>query len=102
MVRAGAGHDEFLLNDFHAKLMACQAGMQEAARLGMTRVCMERDATLVKTSLMVISYRLSAVIGIIMEMKHLMNSEFVPCRISVCKRDCTHNLAASGCTFPSG
>ncbi|CAD6246011.1 unnamed protein product [Miscanthus lutarioriparius] len=79
--------------------------MQVAARLGITRVCVETDATLVKVALMENSYRLSAVGGIITEMKHLMNSEFVSCKISVCKRDCNkvaQNLAAFGCTFPNG
>jgi len=79
--------------------------MQVAARLGITRVRVETDATLVKVELMENSYRLSAVGGIITEMKHLINSEFVACRISVGKLDCSmvaHNLAAFGCTFPNG
>ena len=94
-----------MFDAFHSELLGFQAGMQVAARLGITRVRVETDATLVKVELMENSYRLSAVGGIITEMKHLINSEFVSCKISVCKRDCNkvaHNLAAFGCTFPNG
>jgi hypothetical protein len=79
--------------------------MQVAAQLGITRLCVDTDATLVKVALMENSYQLSAVGGIITEMKHLINSEFVSCKISVCKCDCNkvaHNLVAFGCTFPNG
>jgi hypothetical protein len=71
----------------------------------MARVCVETNATLVKAALTEDSYRLSAAGGIITEMKHVMSLHFVSCKVSVCKRDSNkvaHNLAAFGCTLPSG
>jgi len=51
VIRAGAGKEEFLLNAFHAELLGCAAGLQEAARLGISRIDIETDASLVKGAL---------------------------------------------------
>ena len=51
VIRAGAGREEFLLNAFLAELLGCAAGLQEAARLGISRVDIETDASLVKGAL---------------------------------------------------
>ena len=106
MIRAGAGREEFLLNAFHAELLGCAAGsLQEAARMGISRLDIETDASLVKAALASNDYRLSEVGGIITEMKLLLATDFSSCNISICNRVCNgvaHSLAALGYNFPSG
>jgi hypothetical protein len=58
---------------------------------------------MVKDALEGEEYRLSSMGGIIAEIKHLMASEFVTCKVSFCPRVCnklTHELAAIGCKLP--
>jgi len=106
VIRAGAGREEFLLNAFHAEFLGCAAGsLQEAARMGISRLDIETDASLVKAALASNDYRLSEVGGIITEMKLLLATDFSSCNISICNRVCNgvaHSLAALGYNFPSG
>ena len=105
VIKAGAGGEDFLLDAFHAELLACSAGLQEAARMGISRLDIETDASLVKAALASNDYRLSEVGGIITEMKLLLATDFSSCNISICNRVCNgvaHSLAALGCNFPSG
>lgn len=83
VIKAGAGGEDFLLDAFHAELLACSAGLQEAARMGISHLCLEIDASLVKAALESDDYRLSAVGGIITEMKLLLVTDFPSCIISV-------------------
>jgi hypothetical protein len=86
-------------------LLGCAAGLQEAARLGISRIDIETDAPLVKAALVSNDYRLSEVGGIITEMKLLLATDFSSFNISICNRICNgvaHPLAALGCNFPSG
>ena len=104
MIKAGAGREESSLDAFHAELLGCAAGLQEAARMGISRLCIE-TASLVRATLESDDYRLSAVGGIITEMKFLLATDFPFCSISVCNHVCnsvTHALAAFGCKIPSG
>lgn len=71
VVRSGAGHDDSLLHPFHAELLGCLAGIQEAANMGVQQICMETDATQVKEALENEEYRLSAIGGFIVELKFL-------------------------------
>jgi hypothetical protein len=105
VIRAGAGGEDFLLDAFHSEIIACHAGLKEAARVGLQNIWLETDATQVQMALMTDDFRLSAVGGIITEMKFLISSEFHSCRINTCKRACNevaHALATVGCSLPSG
>ena len=68
-----------MLDAFHAELL----GLQEAARMGIAHLHIETDATLVKAALESDDHRLSAVGGIITEMKLLLATESPSCNISV-------------------
>jgi hypothetical protein len=48
---SGAGREDHLLDAFHAELKGCLAGLQEAVKLGVTKITLEVDATLVKGAL---------------------------------------------------
>lgn len=70
----------------------------------MQNICIETDATTVEAAILGDEYRLSAMGGIITEIKHLMSSDFVSCRVSICNRVCNkvaHALATVGCSFTS-
>ena len=67
-----------MLDAFHAELLGCAAGLQEAARMEIAHLHIETDATLVKAALESDDHRLSAVGGIITEMKLLLATEFIP------------------------
>ena len=64
----------------------------------------EIDAVLVKNAVEGDEYRLSALGGIITELRLLLMSEFVQFRVEVCPRLCNKvadALAAFGCKCPS-
>lgn len=83
-VCSGAGHENHLLDAFHAELKGCLAGLQESARMGIARIALEVDAALVKDALQTEDYRLAATGGIIVEIKHIISSEMTSCVLSVC------------------
>jgi hypothetical protein len=105
VICSGAGREDYLLNALHAELKGCQAGLQAAIRLGITRLNLEVDASLVKDAIKTDDYRLASIGGIVTEIKHIISDEFPTCLVSVCKRECNkvaHSLAALGCNLPSG
>jgi len=65
----------------------CQAGLQAAVRLGITRLSLEVDASLVKDAIKTDDYRLASIGGIVTEIKHIISDELSTCPVSVCKRD---------------
>ena len=70
-----------MLDAFHAELLGCAAGLQEAARMGIAHLHIEMDATLVKAALESDDHRLSAVGGIITEINLLLATEFPSCNV---------------------
>jgi len=48
VVTAGAGKEQFVQSAFHAELLGCLAGLKAAAQLGIRRIVLETDASLVK------------------------------------------------------
>jgi ribonuclease HI len=105
MVKSGAGEEAFLQNALHAELLGCAAGLREAARLGLNQVCLEVDASAVKTAIDGEEYRLSALGRIVTEIKHLLFSEFQSWSVIVCPRSCNKTadaIAAYGCKSATG
>jgi hypothetical protein len=60
MIHAGAGAEPFLQNALHAELIGCVEGATTAARLGISQLILETDATQVKAAAEGEEYRLSA------------------------------------------
>jgi hypothetical protein len=60
MVKVGASDKKFLMNPHLGELLACLAGVRMAASMGLSRVILEIDATMVKAVVEGDKYRLSA------------------------------------------
>ena len=104
MILVGAGKANFLLDAFHAELLGCLAGVKAAVQLGISKIVLETDASLVKSAVESNEYRLSALGGVITELRLLLMSEFVEARVQVCPRLCNKvadALATFGCNCPS-
>ena len=100
MVMVGTGKEQFLQSAFHAELLGCLAGLKAAVQLGIRRVVLETDASLVKAALEDDAYRLSTISGFTTELRLLLMTEFVSSKISVCSRSCNKvadAIAAFGC-----
>jgi hypothetical protein len=98
--KLGAGRERFLQSAFHAELLGCLEGLRMTASMRISNIILETDALTVKAALEGREYRLSSMGGIIAEIKHLMASDFVMCKVSFCPRVCNklaHELAAIGC-----
>ena len=50
MVLVGAGKANFLLDAFHAELLGCLAGVKAAVQLGISKIVLETNASLVKSA----------------------------------------------------
>jgi hypothetical protein len=72
--------------------------------LGLQQVVLETDASLVKMALEGEEYRLSALGGIITEIRLLLMSEFISFSICVCPKNCNKSadaIGAYGCRVSS-
>jgi len=100
VVRAGAGCLNHVMDALHAEMLAAREGVRLAAEAGMGQVILETDAMLVKLALQDDSFRLSALGGIIWEIKTMAESSFNSISVIHCCRSCNqvaHGLAAIGC-----
>lgn len=66
------GREEFLLDAFHAELLACQPRRKQQDGRGTARMCVQTICNRRR--------------DIISEMKHVVNLDFVSCKVIVCKR----------------
>jgi len=94
VVTAGAGKEQFLQSAFHAELLGCAAGLKAATQLGIRRIVLETDASLVITALEDDAYRLSAMSGITTELRLLLMTEFAYSKVYVCPRSCNKGADA--------
>lgn len=104
MIKSGAREESFMQNALHAELLGCAAGLREASRLVFNTICLEVDATVVKSAIEDEDYRLSALGGIVTEIKFLLFAEFQSWRVCVCPRSCNKTadaIAAYGCKCAS-
>jgi ribonuclease HI len=104
MITTGAGREAALLDAFHAELLGCLAGLKAAVQLGLHKIVMEVDASLIKVAVEGDYYRLSAMGGVITELRLILLYEFVEAKVEVCPRICNRvadALAAYGCKYPS-
>lgn len=104
MILAGAGKEEFLLDALHTEVLGGLAGVRAAMQLTMSNIVLEVDAALVKQAVESEDYRLSALGGVITELRSLLISEFVSFRLELCPRSCNKvadAIAVFGCKIPS-
>jgi hypothetical protein len=104
MIKAGAGREAALLDAFHAELLGCLAGLKAAIHLGLHKIVMEVDASLIKAAVEGDDYRLSAMGGVITELRCILLYDFAEAKFEVCPRICNRvadALAAYGCKNPS-
>lgn len=76
VIKAGAGRTHVLLDAFHAEVLACAAGIKAANECELQRVEAETDSLMLKMAMEDNSYALSALGGIICEMKNFVNTNF--------------------------
>lgn len=99
VVLASKGKIECAMNSFHAELVACLQGVQAAIDMGVTRVIVETDATMVKQAVQTDDYALDGVGGIVKELKEALHFNFVFYDVVYSPRNCNkvaHALAALG------
>ncbi|CAL4921257.1 unnamed protein product [Urochloa decumbens] len=96
---AGAGNITFAGSALQAEAIAAYEGVLQAARLGMSRIILEMDATVLASALKSRSIDRSAIGCLVHRLRDLMHSEFTFCTVSVCNRSCNQvadSLAAHG------
>ena len=85
-------------------MLGCLAGVKAAVQLGISKIVLETDASLVKSVVESNEYRFLTLGGVVTELRLLVMSEFVEARVQVCPRLCNKvadALAAFGCNCPS-
>ena len=87
---------------FHAELCACLHAVQRAADLGIQRVILETDASMVVQAVTSPEIDRSSASGLIWELKNLLSSNFAAFDVIHNHRSCNlvdHNLAALGASL---
>ncbi|OEL33467.1 hypothetical protein BAE44_0005514, partial [Dichanthelium oligosanthes] len=69
VISAGAGRCAYLMDTFHAKLLACLSGVRAAGEQGMSHAVIETDSMLVKLAIETGTFALAATRGIVYEIK---------------------------------
>ena len=90
---------------FHAEVIACLQGIQRAADLGVQRVILETDASMVAQAVKSTDYDRSSAGGLIWEMKDLLASNFASFVVNHIPRSCNlvaDSLAALGASLSVG
>jgi hypothetical protein len=105
VLKSGAGWEEHLQDALHVELLGCVVGLRAAASMGIAVINLETNALMVKTMTEEDDYLLSAMGGVITELKHLLATKIAGFGLNACPRSCNslaHELAAIGCKLPSG
>jgi ribonuclease HI len=98
VLASGAGNISFAASAIHTEAMAAYKGLQHAAQLGMAKIILETDATVLADTLNSISIDRSSIGCIIRQMRDFMQFEFSSCIVSVCNRNC-NKVADSLATY---
>ncbi|EEE57070.1 hypothetical protein OsJ_06893 [Oryza sativa Japonica Group] len=102
VVQAGAGGANHLMDAFHSEVLACAAAVGAASERGMMKIELETDSMLLKSALQENSFNLSAMGGVILEIKNVISSSFISFSVHYCLRECNkvaHELAKLGCNL---
>ena len=76
VISAGYGKLDNVGEAFHAEIISCLQGIQRAADLGMQRMILETDASMVAQAMKSTDYDRSSASGLIWEMKDLLARNF--------------------------
>lgn len=88
-----------MLEAWQAELMACIQSAKAVHTLGIQKIVLETDALMVKQALQSSDFRLSAMGGLVHELKEHLVDEFTEARVVYTPHDCNkiaHELAKSG------
>lgn len=106
LLASGAGNIKYAASALHAEAMAVNRGILYASQMGMTRIIIEMDNTVLAYSLKRNEIDRSAVGSLVHQARDLMRFEFSYCNVSICNRCCnkvTDCLASYGhCVLSSG
>ena len=104
-LEGGAGSFPRVANALQAETLVVKYSLQRAADLGMTRIVLETDASIVGRALMSTDFDRSPNGCLFRQIHELMMSQFAFCSVSVCARSCNKvadSLASYGCTLEKG
>uniref|UniRef100_K4ALI8 RNase H type-1 domain-containing protein n=1 Tax=Setaria italica TaxID=4555 RepID=K4ALI8_SETIT len=95
VIRAGAGRVPYLMDAFHAQVLACLAGIKAAGDRGTMNVEAETDSLMLKMAIEGREFSLAPAGGLIHEIKSIISNCFM--QFSVVCNKAAHALAARGC-----
>ncbi|EEE50990.1 hypothetical protein OsJ_31600 [Oryza sativa Japonica Group] len=102
VAQAGAGGADHLMDAFHSEIIACAAAIGATSERGIMKVEFETDSLLLKSALQENSFNLSAMGGVILEIKNVISSRFFSFSVNYCPKECNkvaHELAKLGCNL---
>jgi ribonuclease HI len=105
VISAAYGNLENVGEAFHAEVIACLQAIQRAADLGVQRVILETDASMVVQAVKSSDYDRSSAGGLIWEMNDLLASNFASFAVNHIPRSCNmvaDSLAALGASLSVG
>ena len=88
VLAAGAGNITYAASSLQAEAIAVYKSILQAARLGMTRIILEMDATVLASALKSCCVDQSAIGGLVYQIRDIMCDDFSCCTVSVCNRSC--------------
>jgi len=88
VLAAGAGNITYAAASLQAEAIAAYKSILQAARLGMTRIILEMDATVLASAIESSCIDRSAIGGLVHQMRDIMHVEFSFCTVSVCNPSC--------------
>ena len=88
VLAAGAGNITYAASSLQAEAIAVYKSILQAARLGMTRIILEMDATVLASALKSCCVDRSAIGGLVYQIRDIMCDDFSCCTVSVCNRSC--------------
>ena len=102
---AGMGQIAHVADALQAETIACLKAIEFASELGMGRIIIETDATLLKSALQSSEFDLSRNGVLFREAKFQLLTNFIDYKVMYCKRACNivaHVLATNGASLVSG
>ena len=88
VLAAGAGNITYAASSLQAEAIAVYKSILQAARLGMTQIILEMDATILASALKSCCVDRSAIGGLVYQIRDIMCDDFSCCTVSVCNRSC--------------
>ena len=102
---AGAGTLQDVANPLQVETLAMYHAIQEAAKMGIQKIILETDASMLKQALETEMYDGSVLGNLFRDMRLLIRFSFLSCNIHNCPRSCNmvaHQLAAYGANQERG